>query len=99
MGRGRRETEPRKVGPQWLTKNVALCMGERIDSSPPARMDTEADIVVIGCGPGGSSVATFLARAGCPRRSGAQFHLAQGSQARRFVIREGGYTRESEFSL
>ncbi|MBE7503378.1 MAG: hypothetical protein HS113_24435 [Verrucomicrobiales bacterium] len=61
-------------------------------------MDTEADVVVIGCGPGGTSVATFLARAGVPRKSGAQFHLAHGSKARRFVFREAVYTRESEFN-
>lgn len=98
---------------------------------------TVADALVIGGGPGGSTAAAFLARAGrrvvlfekerfprfhigesllpCnrplfaelgiwpelqaagfPRKTGAQFLLANGTKARRFVFRRGRFTREPE---
>ncbi len=37
-----------------------------------------------------------LQAAGFPRKTGAQFHLANGTKARRFVFRHGRFTRQSE---
>lgn len=95
------------------------------------------DVLIIGGGPGGSTAAALLARAGrrvlvlekerfprfhlgesllpynrplfeelgvwpalqaagFPRKTGAQFLIANGSKARRFVFRNGRFTREPE---
>lgn len=37
-----------------------------------------------------------LQAAGFPRKTGAQFHLANGTKARRFVFRDGRFTRQPE---
>ena len=37
-----------------------------------------------------------LARAGFPRKFGAQFHLANGTKSRRFIFRQGRFTRRTE---
>lgn len=95
------------------------------------------DVLVLGGGPAGSTVAALLARAGWrvillekdhfprfhigesllpynrslfaalgvwpalqaagfPRKTGAQFHLSNGTKSRRFVFRQGRFTRETE---
>jgi FADH2-dependent halogenase len=99
-------------------------------------MAEDADVLIIGGGPGGSTAATILARqgrrvvvlekerfprfhigesllpynrrlfaelgvlprleaAGFLRKSGAQFHAANGSQMAQFVFRHGCFTRET----
>jgi FADH2-dependent halogenase len=103
----------------------------------PRMADETYDAIVIGGGPGGSSAATFLARAGrrvlvlekevfprfhigesllpynhgifaemgvLPkldsaglfRKTGAQFHLSNGSRVLHLVFRNGAYTRHNE---
>lgn len=37
-----------------------------------------------------------LQAAGFPRKTGAQFHLSNGTKSRRFVFRQGRFTRETE---
>jgi FADH2-dependent halogenase len=103
----------------------------------PRVQQTDYDVLIIGAGPGGSSAACYLARAGrrvlalekevfprfhigesllpynhalfrelgllpvlaqagFPRKTGAQFHVANGSHSAQFIFAQGRFTREPE---
>jgi len=113
-----------------LASSVCLLKNRPVSS-------TTYDALIIGGGPGGSSAASFLARAGkgvlvleketfprfhvgesllpynqaifrelgvlpallatgFPKKTGAQFHLGNGSLSTTFVFRQGKFTREPE---